>query len=139
MADPTPPPADIDAVLARTRHLLLDFDGVVCDPYANQPPAMAADRHYHSRRAHPRRPHPAHLPGLIRRAAAALGAQNSMCALVATPGDALRTAAATGAAVIAYARTPSTGTTTTQAAAGIHPRPRPLCKVFEPRRHAMAG
>jgi beta-phosphoglucomutase-like phosphatase (HAD superfamily) len=44
MTTPTPPFAALDDILARTRHLLLDFDGVVCRLYATHPPSLAADR-----------------------------------------------------------------------------------------------
>jgi hypothetical protein len=44
MTAPTPPFAALDAILARTRHLLLDFDGVICHLYAGQPTSAAADR-----------------------------------------------------------------------------------------------
>lgn len=44
MTTPTPPFAVIDGILARTRHLLLDFDGVVCRLYAANPRSLAADR-----------------------------------------------------------------------------------------------
>jgi phosphoglycolate phosphatase len=35
---------DLDAILARTRYLLLDFDGPICDIYAGLPAATVADR-----------------------------------------------------------------------------------------------
>jgi beta-phosphoglucomutase-like phosphatase (HAD superfamily) len=44
MTTPTPPFAALDNVLASARHLLLDFDGVVCRLYATQPWPLAADR-----------------------------------------------------------------------------------------------
>jgi beta-phosphoglucomutase-like phosphatase (HAD superfamily) len=44
MTTPTPPFAALDDILARTRHLLLDFDGVVCRLYAAHPPSLGADR-----------------------------------------------------------------------------------------------
>jgi beta-phosphoglucomutase-like phosphatase (HAD superfamily) len=44
MTTPTPPFVSLDDVLARTRHLLLDFDGVVCRLYAAHPWPLAADR-----------------------------------------------------------------------------------------------
>src|SRR6266851_4325348 len=44
MTTPTPPFAVLDDILARTRHLLLDFDGVVCRLYAANPPSLVADR-----------------------------------------------------------------------------------------------
>ncbi len=43
MSNP-PPFAALDAILIRTRHLLLQFDGPVCDPYAHQPAGSAADQ-----------------------------------------------------------------------------------------------
>lgn len=36
--------AALDAILARTRYLLLDFDGPICDIYAGLPAATVADR-----------------------------------------------------------------------------------------------
>jgi len=44
MTTPTPPFAALDDILAHTRHLLLDFDGVVCRLYAGRPRSQAADR-----------------------------------------------------------------------------------------------
>jgi phosphoglycolate phosphatase len=35
---------DLDAILARTHYLLLDFDGPICDIYAGLPAATVADR-----------------------------------------------------------------------------------------------
>jgi phosphoglycolate phosphatase len=40
----TPPGSDLDAIVARTRHLLLDFDGPICSIFAGLPPATIADR-----------------------------------------------------------------------------------------------
>jgi phosphoglycolate phosphatase len=40
----TPPPGDtLDQVIARTRYLLLDFDGPICDIYAGHPDHTVAD------------------------------------------------------------------------------------------------
>jgi HAD superfamily hydrolase (TIGR01549 family) len=40
----TPPPGDVlDQVIARTRYLLLDFDGPICDIYAGHPDHTVAD------------------------------------------------------------------------------------------------
>jgi beta-phosphoglucomutase-like phosphatase (HAD superfamily) len=44
MNDPAPPFAALDGILRQTRHLLLDFDGPVCDLWAAHPTALAADR-----------------------------------------------------------------------------------------------
>ncbi len=44
MTTPIPPFAALDDILARTGHLLLDFDGVVCHLYAAHPRSLAADR-----------------------------------------------------------------------------------------------
>jgi beta-phosphoglucomutase-like phosphatase (HAD superfamily) len=44
MTTPTPPFAALDEILARTSHLLLDFEGVVCRLYAGRPRSQAADR-----------------------------------------------------------------------------------------------
>ena len=44
MDDPAPPFAALDDTLRQTRHLLLDFDGPVCDIWAALPAALAADR-----------------------------------------------------------------------------------------------
>ncbi len=40
----TPAASDLDAILARTRHLLLDFDGPICSIFAGLPAATVADR-----------------------------------------------------------------------------------------------
>ncbi len=40
----TPPGSDLDAIVARTRHLLLDFDGPICSIFAGLPAAIIADR-----------------------------------------------------------------------------------------------
>jgi phosphoglycolate phosphatase len=39
-----PPPNSLDALLARTRHLLLDFDGPICSIFAGLPATVVADR-----------------------------------------------------------------------------------------------
>ena len=44
MTAPTPPGSDLDAIIARTRHLLLDFDGPICSIYAGLPATTVADR-----------------------------------------------------------------------------------------------
>jgi beta-phosphoglucomutase-like phosphatase (HAD superfamily) len=44
MTSPTPPGSDLDAILSRTRHLLLDFDGPICSIFAGLPAATVADR-----------------------------------------------------------------------------------------------
>jgi len=44
MTSPTPPGSDLDTILARTRHLLLDFDGPICSIFADLPAATVADR-----------------------------------------------------------------------------------------------
>jgi hypothetical protein len=44
MNDPAPPFAALDDILRQTRHLLLDFDGPVCDLWAGHPAALAADQ-----------------------------------------------------------------------------------------------
>ncbi len=44
MTAPTPPGSDLDAIVARTRHLLLDFDGPICSIFAGLPAATIADR-----------------------------------------------------------------------------------------------
>jgi phosphoglycolate phosphatase-like HAD superfamily hydrolase len=40
----TQPPATLDHVLARTRHLLLDFDGPICDFYPGQSARTVANQ-----------------------------------------------------------------------------------------------
>ena len=44
MTSPTPPGCDLDTIVSRTRHLLLDFDGPVCSIFAGLPAAAIADR-----------------------------------------------------------------------------------------------
>ena len=44
MTSPTPPGSDLDIIVARTRHLLLDFDGPICSIFAGLPAATVADR-----------------------------------------------------------------------------------------------
>ena len=44
MTSPTPPGSDLDAIVSRTRHLLLDFDGPICSIFAGLPAATIADR-----------------------------------------------------------------------------------------------
>ena len=44
MTAPTPPGSDLDAIVSRTRHLLLDFDGPICSIFAGLPAATIADR-----------------------------------------------------------------------------------------------
>ena len=44
MTAPTPPGSDLDTIVSRTRHLLLDFDGPICSIYAGLPAATVADR-----------------------------------------------------------------------------------------------
>lgn len=44
MTDATPPGTDLDIILARTRYLLLDFDGPICSVFAGLPAATVADR-----------------------------------------------------------------------------------------------
>ena len=44
MTGPTPPGSDLSAIVARTRHLLLDFDGPICSIFAGLPAATVADR-----------------------------------------------------------------------------------------------
>jgi len=44
MTAPTPPGSDLDTVVSRTRHLLLDFDGPICSIFAGLPAATIADR-----------------------------------------------------------------------------------------------
>jgi phosphoglycolate phosphatase len=40
----SPPGIDLDTIVSRTRHLLLDFDGPICSIYAGLPAATVADR-----------------------------------------------------------------------------------------------
>jgi beta-phosphoglucomutase-like phosphatase (HAD superfamily) len=42
MTDPIPPFSDLDGVLRQARHLLIDFDGPICDLWAGRPTALAA-------------------------------------------------------------------------------------------------
>jgi len=44
MTSPIPPGSDLDAIVSRTRHLLLDFDGPICSIFAGLPAATVADR-----------------------------------------------------------------------------------------------
>ncbi len=44
MTGPIPAASDLDTILARTRHLLLDFDGPICSIFAGLPAATVADR-----------------------------------------------------------------------------------------------
>jgi hypothetical protein len=44
MTSPTPPGGDLDTIVSRTRHLLLDFDGPICSIFAGLPAATVADR-----------------------------------------------------------------------------------------------
>ena len=44
MTDATSTANDLEAILARTRHLLLDFDGPICSIFAGLPAATVADR-----------------------------------------------------------------------------------------------
>ena len=44
MTIPTPPGSDLDTIVSRTRHLLLDFDGPICSIFAGLPAATVADR-----------------------------------------------------------------------------------------------
>ena len=44
MNDPAPPFAALDDILRQARHMLLDFDGPVCDLWAGHPAALAADQ-----------------------------------------------------------------------------------------------
>jgi len=44
MTDPIPPFSDLDGVLRQARHLLIDFDGPICDLWAGHPAALAADQ-----------------------------------------------------------------------------------------------
>ena len=44
MTSPAPPGGDLDTIVARTCHLLLDFDGPICSIFAGLPAATVADR-----------------------------------------------------------------------------------------------
>ena len=44
MTSPTLPGSDLDTIVSRTRHLLLDFDGPICSIFAGLPAATIADR-----------------------------------------------------------------------------------------------
>ena len=44
MTSPTPPGSDLDTIVSRTRHLLLDFDGPICSIFAGLPAITVADR-----------------------------------------------------------------------------------------------
>ena len=44
MTSLTPPGSDLDTIVSRTRHLLLDFDGPVCSIFAGLPAATIAGR-----------------------------------------------------------------------------------------------
>jgi phosphoglycolate phosphatase len=44
MTSLTPPGSDLDTIISRTRHLLLDFDGPICSIFAGLPAATVADR-----------------------------------------------------------------------------------------------
>ena len=44
MTSPTTPGCDLDTIVSRTRHLLLDFDGPICSIFAGLPAATIADR-----------------------------------------------------------------------------------------------
>ena len=44
MTRSTPSGSDLDVIVSRTRHLLLDFDGPICSIYAGLPAATVADR-----------------------------------------------------------------------------------------------
>lgn len=44
MTSPTTPGSDLDTIISRTRHLLLDFDGPICSIFAGLPAATIADR-----------------------------------------------------------------------------------------------
>jgi len=44
MTASTPPGSDLDTIVSRTRHLLLDFDGPICSIYAGLPAITVADR-----------------------------------------------------------------------------------------------
>lgn len=44
MTDPIPPFSDLDSLLRQARHLLIDFDGPICDLWAGHPAALAADQ-----------------------------------------------------------------------------------------------
>jgi trehalose-6-phosphatase len=44
MSRPTQSGSELDAILAQTRHLLLDFDGPICSIFAGLPAVIVADR-----------------------------------------------------------------------------------------------
>jgi phosphoglycolate phosphatase len=44
MTSPFPSGSDLDTIVSRTRHLLLDFDGPICSIFAGLPAATVADR-----------------------------------------------------------------------------------------------
>ena len=44
MTSPTTPGCDLDTIVSRTCHLLLDFDGPICSIFAGLPAAAIADR-----------------------------------------------------------------------------------------------
>ena len=44
MTSPAPNSTDLDAIISRTRHLLLDFDGPICSVFAGLPAHIIADR-----------------------------------------------------------------------------------------------
>jgi phosphoglycolate phosphatase len=44
MTSSSPPGSDLDTIVSRTRHLLLDFDGPICSIYAGLPAITVADR-----------------------------------------------------------------------------------------------
>lgn len=44
MTSPTPRGSDLDAIVSRTRYLLLDFDGPICSIFAGLSAATVADR-----------------------------------------------------------------------------------------------
>jgi phosphoglycolate phosphatase len=44
MTTPTTPSSDLDTIVSRTRHLLLDFDGPICSIFAGLAAATVADR-----------------------------------------------------------------------------------------------
>lgn len=44
MTSTNPPGSDLDTIVSRTRHLLLDFDGPICSIFAGLPAAIVADR-----------------------------------------------------------------------------------------------
>ena len=61
MTSPAANSSDLDAIISRTRHLLLDFDGPICSVFAGLPAA----HHRQPAAQAPRRPRPA--PGRIAR------------------------------------------------------------------------